>query len=154
MLEQFAQWCQNLALADAIRSVAWPFPTIEIVHLAGIVLVFGSILITNLRMFGFILKDVPAVEVARSVAPWTLIGLGFQVISGPLMFITSATRFYGNETFRVKLLLLAVALIYHFAIHRKAASSARTLILKLSAAVSMLTWIGVVLAGMGIELLA
>ena len=154
MLESFAQWCFQLSLAEAIRSVAWPFPTIEIVHLAGLVLVFGSMLILNLRLFGVILKDAPAPQVVQGLAPWTLVGLGFQVVSGPLMFIASATRFYQSPAFRVKLALIAAALIYHFAVHRRAASSASRWKARLSATISMALWIGVFLAGMGIELLA
>ena len=151
MLASFAQWCQNLALAEAIRNRPWPFPTIEIFHLAGLVLVFGSIFVLNLRMFGFILKDTPAVRVAHSLAPWTLVGLGVQVLTGPLLFISAAMRFYGNGTFRMKLALIASALIYHFLVHRRAVS-ARTVAARVSAAVSTLLWMSVFLAGMDIEL--
>lgn len=153
MLASFAQWCQTLALAEAIRDKSWPFPTIEIFHLAGLVLVFGSILVLNLRLFGFILKDVSAVDMAMSLAPWTLAGLGVQVLTGPLLFISGAMRFSQNEEFRIKMVLIACALLYHFGIHRRAAS-AGAMAARVSAAVSMLLWVGVFLAGMGIELLA
>ncbi len=153
---KFIDWCQNLPLSEAIRGVKWPFPTIESLHLAGLVIVFGSILIVNLRIFGRVLKETPIVDVARGVAPITLVGLGVQALSGPLLFISNAAKFYGSDPFRLKLLLLAFSLTYHFAVHRPATFAADSSIAKLrtSAALSMTLWMSVVLAGMFIELLA
>jgi hypothetical protein len=150
----FIQWCQHLALAEAIRSVSWPYPAIEIVHICGLVMVFGSILVLNLRIFGAYLTDTPSAEIADDLAPWTLVGLAIQVVSGPLLFITSAERFSESTPFLTKLVLLVVALIYHFAVHRNSSRGRGPLPAKASALISMVLWIGVILAGLGIELLA
>ncbi len=152
MFTTFAQWCQSLALAQTIRNVVWAFPTIEIVHLAGLVVVFGSIFVLNLRMLGFILSDTPAAQVAKGLAPWTLVGLGIQIVTGPLLFVSGAVRFSENGPFRIKIVLIAAALVYHFAIHQRAIS-ASTIAARLSAAVSIMLWTSVFLAGMSIELL-
>jgi hypothetical protein len=55
----------------------------------------------------------------------------------------------------LKLLLLAVALTYHFGVHRGLASNPLTPArsLTISATVSMILWSGVVFAGLAIELL-
>lgn len=37
----FAEWCQHTAIATAIRSALWPFPVIEIFHIAGMVVCLG-----------------------------------------------------------------------------------------------------------------
>lgn len=152
MFTTFAQWCQSLALAQTIRNVVWAFPTIEIVHLAGLVVVFGSIFVLNLRMLGFILSDTPAAQVAKGLAPWTLAGLGIQIVTGPLLFVSGAVRFSENGPFRIKIVLIAAALVYHFVIHQRAIS-ASTIAARLSAAVSIMLWTSVFLAGMSIELL-
>ncbi len=154
MIESFVQWCMHLKLAAAIRSVSWPYPTIEIVHICGFVTVFGTMMILNLRLFGAYLKDTPAAEIADDLAPWTLVGLAMQVVSGPLLFITSAEKFADSTPFQTKLVLLVIALIYHYGVHRNASRERGPLPAKASALISMVLWIGVILAGLSIELLA
>ena len=153
-MDSFLHWCQHLPLAEAIRNAAWAFPTVEIFHLFGLAMVFGSIFVLNLRLLGAAMKDTPAAEITDDLTPWTLTGLCIQVMTGPLLFITSPARFAGNTFFQYKLLLIALALVYHFAIHRRAAKGMGIIPAKASAILSMLSWIGIVIAGMGIELLA
>jgi hypothetical protein len=155
-MTEFITWCQKSALSEAIRSQPWPYPTIEIFHLAGLILVFGSILVLNLRIFGRVLREEPVWEVAGGLARFTWIGLAVQAVSGPLMFMTSANRFYDSSAFRLKLLLLVVALVYHFGVHRRLAFSngASTGILRTSATLSLALWGGTVLAGLAIELIS
>ena len=155
-MSTFIQWCQTSALSAAIRSNKWTYPSIEILHIAGLVLVFGSILVLNLRIFGWMLQRTPLPEVTRGLAPLTMAGLFAQAISGPLLFTASAVRFSESGPFRVKLVLLVLALIYHYAVHRplilKSEESSPQV--RSSAVASLITWVGVVLAGLGIELLA
>ncbi len=159
-MNDFIQWCQTSALSAAIRSAKWPYPSIEILHIAGLVLVFGSIFILNLRIFGRVLKQTSVREVAMGLAPLTLVGLCAQCVSGPLLFVATAMRFWENPSFRLKLVLLVIALVHHYGWHRPLviggaiggeASAGK---LRGSAAVSMLLWAGVILAGLSIELLA
>jgi hypothetical protein len=155
-MNDFVQWCQTSGLSAAIRSTKWTYPSIEILHIAGVVLVFGSILVLNLRIFDRVLWRTPVKDVALGLAPLTLIGLCAQCISGPLLFVATAMRFWENPSFGLKLLLLAVALFYHYGMHRPMAISGTASVPKLrwSAALSMLLWISVILAGLSIELLA
>jgi hypothetical protein len=152
----FLQWCHDNALSQFMRSAKWPYPTVEIFHIAGLVLIFGSMLLLNLRIFGRILRQEPVPQVAAGLAPLASIGLAAQAVSGPVLFMTSAMRFSESTPFRLKLVLLVVALTYHFGVHRRFARDpdAAVPMLRVSAAVSMLLWIGVVLAGFAIELLA
>ena len=155
-MTDFLTWCQSTALSQWVLSAKWQYPTVEIFHIAGLVLVFGSILVLNLRIFGRILRQQPVSEVAAGLSPLTLAGVIAQFVSGPVLFMATAKHFYESVPFRVKLLLLAVALVYHFGVHRSLAMKAQAVdrALRISAAASMLLWIGVVLAGLGIELLA
>jgi len=152
----FLQWCHDNALSQFMRSAKWPYPMVETFHIAGLILIFGSMLVLNLRIFGRILRQQPVPQVAAGLAPLTSIGLAAQLVSGPVLFMTSAMKFFENTPFRLKLLLLLVALTYHFGVHRRFAldPNAPAPVLRVSAAVSMLLWIGVVLAGFAIELLA
>jgi hypothetical protein len=152
----FAEWCQHTALATAIRSALWPFPVIEIFHIAGMVVVFGAMLVLNLRVFGLILRSEPVSQIAQDLTPFTLTGLGVQFVSGSLMFVTSAMKFTDNAVFGIKIVLVIAAVSYHFAVHRKVAIAEDTPAgrLRLSAAVSLVLWAGVVLAGLDIGILS
>jgi len=151
----FATWVQHTSAAEAIRSVPWPIPVIEIFHIAGMVLVFGTILILNLRVFGLILRGEPVSQIAQDLTPLTLVGLGVQLVSGLLLFMVSAMKFTENPVFRIKIALVIAAVAYHFAVHRRIAI-ARTSAhgLQLSAAVSLVLWASVVLVGLDIGVLS
>lgn len=152
----FAEWCQHTAIATAIRSELWPFPVIEIFHIAGMVVVFGTMLVLNLRVFGLILRSEPVSQIAHDLTPFTLAGLGVQLVSGSLMFVASARKFTENAVFGIKIGLVVAAVTYHFAIHRKVAlaEDAPEGQLRLSAAVSLVLWASVVLAGLDIGILS
>ena len=151
----FLQWCQTNALSQLMNSAKWTFPTVEIFHIAGLVVIFGSMLVLNLRIFDRILRAEPVPQVARGLVPVTKFGLVAQVVYGPLLFMNAAIRLSENTPFRLKMLLLVIALSYHFAVHLPLAldSKGPASRLRFSAAVSMLLWISMTLAGFSIQLL-
>lgn len=150
----FLLWCQSTALSRWILSAKWRYPTVEILHIAGLVLVFGSVLVLNLRIFGRVLKTQPVSEVAAGLSPIMMVGVAAQFVSGPVLFMATAKHFYESVPFRVKMLLLAVALVYHFGVHRSLAMNPETpaRVLTKSAVSSMLLWCALVVAGLSIEL--
>jgi hypothetical protein len=153
------EWCQNSALSLAIRHEAWTIPTIEILHLAGVVLVFGSVLVTSLRLFGWIFASEPSDKLAADLARWTRLGLILLVVTGPLLFFAMPKKMFETPDFTVKLVLVAIAATYYLAVHRKrmlAAGVSGALMgqrligerLKRSAAISLALWMAAILAGL------
>ena len=65
MLLPFFQWCEAMWLGNAIRTSLWLFPVIEAVHLLGLCLLGGTVLIVDLRMLGFGLKGHTIAQLAR-----------------------------------------------------------------------------------------
>jgi len=155
-MTDFAAWLQHTAIAETIRSAPWRFPVIEIFHIAGMVLLFGTVLILNLRVFGLILRSEPVHQIAQDLTPLTLIGLAVQLVSGSLMFMVSAMKFAENAVFGVKIGLVIAAIAYHFAIHRKVAIAKDTPArrLRFSAATSLVLWASVVLVGLDLGVLS
>lgn len=152
----FATWLQHTSMAETIRSVPWPIPLLEIFHIAGMVVVFGTILVLNLRVFGLILRSESVSQIAQDLTPIMLTGLGVQLVSGSLLFMVSAMKFAENPLFGIKIGLVIVAVAYHFGIHRRVAIAADTQAgrLRLSATVSLVLWAGVVLIGLDIGVLS
>ena len=49
----FFGWVENLAVGEAIRSSLWLFPAVESLHLIGLAVISGSILLVDMRLFGW-----------------------------------------------------------------------------------------------------
>jgi len=87
-------------------------------------------------------------ELAADLDPWTWAGLALMLITGPLMFSTGAVEYHNNPSFQFKMVCLALALLFHFTIHRKVArSQAPPLAAKLVGGLSLVLWTAVVAGG-------
>src|SRR3546814_14171183 len=51
---QILQWFADAWLGPAIMRVPWLFPTLESLHFIGVCFLFGSLLLVDLRLLGFL----------------------------------------------------------------------------------------------------
>jgi len=93
---------------EAIRSHAWAYPALEVVHIAGIALLLGNLVLLELRVFGRG-AALPVKDLAR--LSLTLAGIGFSMAaaSGLLMFASQPAELLANRAFTLKMLLLLAA---------------------------------------------
>lgn len=137
-----------------MREDLWLYPTVEIVHIVGFVLLAGSIAVLDLRLLG-LSQRLPVRALAAHVLPWSLGALLLIVPSGLLMFITHAGDFVSNPAFITKMALLMVAglnaALFHVGVFRGAASwdtnAAVPATAKMHAALSLLLWIAILACG-------
>lgn len=115
----FFNWCQETWLAQVVRNSPVYSPIVDVVHLFGLVLVFGTVLLINLRLGGVILRDHAVAELAGVLWPWWKRGLGISAASGVVFFIGSAIKMYSNAPFYFKMATLAVALTFQTTVHRR-----------------------------------
>ncbi|MET0732131.1 MAG: DUF6644 family protein, partial [Casimicrobiaceae bacterium] len=87
-----------------MRESLWAYPGVEVVHIAGLGLLFGSIVVVDLRLLG-LGRGVPATKLAALSVPWTLVGFLMALCSGLLMFSAHAEDFLGNPIFLIKMSL-------------------------------------------------
>jgi hypothetical protein len=95
-------------LGQAMRQWLWLYPSVEVVHLVGIALLFGSIVVLDLRLLG-LSRHIPVRMLARHVLPWTAASFLLIIPSGLLMFMAHASEFVESEVFILKLLLIMAA---------------------------------------------
>jgi hypothetical protein len=147
----FFQWCENSGLIVAMRSSKWLFPVIESMHLMGLALIGGAVLVVDLRLLGFGLWRTPVAQVARDAQRWLLVSLFVMLPTGFLLFMSSATKCYYLPAFWVKMTSLFLALVFTFAVRRKVALADETRMSpvwsKLVALVSLSLWSSVGIAG-------
>lgn len=139
----FFAWCENTPLGEAIRDSRWLFPVIESIHLLGLAVIGGAVLIVNLRLLGFGIRRQPVAQLWRDTRPWMLGSLAAMLISGMLLFTSEATKLYYHDAFWVKMISL-LAMIFTFTVMRKVALADPDRVGRLwgraAALVSLLLW--------------
>lgn len=84
-------------------------PIVEAAHVLAIAVVFGTILIVDLRLLGLAGTSRPYSVVAREMLGKTWTAFVCAVITGALMFAPNAITYFGNTAFRLKMLALLLA---------------------------------------------
>lgn len=161
LLAQWAEWGAALArlpFSAALRSSAWAYPAVEIVHLAGMALLFGSIVVVDMRLAG-LGRQLPVTLLLRHALPFSVAAFVAVVGSGALLFLAHADELAGNPAFLVKLCLIALALVnvvwFHTGPYRSLRDAQRGWDVgtappagaRISAIVSLVAWSLVICAG-------
>ena len=145
----------KLPLSTAVAESAWLFPSFESAHVVAVGLVFGSIVIVDLRLLKLRLTDQNVMQLTSRLLPFTWIAFIAAVITGLLMFIADPGRYLDNLPFQFKFLLLALAgvnmMINHFIVSKNMEEWGRpgytTTAAKLSGGASLLLWTLIIFAG-------
>ncbi len=116
MLLSLFEWFEATGLGQTVRQSLWLFPVIEAVHLLGLSLLGGSLLVVDLRMFGVGLKNQGIAELAERARPWLVGSIVVMLVTGLLLFLSEAVKAYYNRSFWVKMTTLLIALIFTFAV--------------------------------------
>jgi hypothetical protein len=142
-------------LASTIRTSLYLFPLLESAHVTGLTLVFGTILLVDLRLLGLASTSRPFTAVASDVLKWTWLAFAVTATTGALMFVTNATTYYHSAHFRAKMTLLVVSGINMLVFELTARRSVHTWDLSAKAPVagravavlSLVMWLGVIVLG-------
>jgi hypothetical protein len=154
-LVSFLTALQNTPLAVAIQSGDWLFPGIETVHVMALAIVYGSIVVVDLRLLGFAGRSRRVSEVAAECLPYTWTAFVVAAIAGSALFISKAERYFGNTQFEFKFLCIALAginmLVFHRGIYRRVLEWDYTrpppLSARLAGGISLGLWTAVVFLG-------
>ncbi|PYS06535.1 MAG: hypothetical protein DMG17_32270 [Acidobacteria bacterium] len=135
-----------------MRSSPWIFPVIASIHLMGLALIGGAVLLVDLRLLGLGMRNQPLPQIARYAERWFVVSLAILLPTGILQFMCfAATKYYYLTAFWVKMAALFLALVFTFAVRRKLVMAAETpmspLQSKLVATVSLALWGTVAIAG-------
>jgi hypothetical protein len=138
-----------MLIANPLNESPLVFPTLECFHILGFAFSVGTIAIVDFRLLGVWMRRQTAAELAADLAPWTLFGLAVMLISGPLLFSSDPDMYYLNRSFQIKMVLLVLAIVFHYTIHRRVAfSGASPAQSKLVACISLALWVGVIAGGL------
>jgi hypothetical protein len=147
----FFHWCEQSGIGNTIRQSSWLFPVIEAIHLLGLGVIGGAVLVVDLRLLGLGLRRQSTLQLARDAQPWLIGSLLLMMTTGGLLFLSESIKLYYHEAFWFKMASLILAIVFTFTIQRKVILASETRLepvwSKVVALVSILLWSGVGIGG-------
>lgn len=148
------EWLESTALAIWVGESLWGYPIVLGMHAIGLAIVVGIFVMLNLRL----LKVIRGVSFHAFLSLYRLAWIGFLInaVSGSALFVSQATTFAQSAPFLIKISAVFAGVIVGIFIQRRLGlrvadwdetdavigSSATAL-----ASLSLLCWIGAIVAG-------
>ncbi|MEN8161525.1 MAG: DUF6644 family protein [Myxococcota bacterium] len=120
----FCEWLASTGWSIALHESLYVYPLVETTHVLSLLLFVGTVCLVDLRLLGFLFRDVAVSEVTGRILPWTVAGFTIAVVTGALLFFAIPVRTYQSVFFRIKVVMLLVAGVNALLFHRHAASTA------------------------------
>jgi hypothetical protein len=138
-LTGFLQAIEASGLAAALRTSFYAYPLVSAVHILGA----GGLVVLVLLMHGS--RRFAAIGDSPYFRRLAVVALSFMLVSGAALFSIKATEYAANPAFRIKMALLALALVnvvVYNAVSRPGGAGRR-----IATAVSIGIWPAVLVAG-------
>jgi hypothetical protein len=139
-----------------MQTSKWGFALVEAIHLLALAIFGGAVLLQDLRLMGLVFKEEPIWRISRDMGRILLGSLALMIVSGIALVSEEALKCYYNPAFRWKMILLFVAIIFYFTLHRRAikrSTGESRVGDRIIAAISIFLWLGVGVAGRAIGLI-
>lgn len=130
----------------SLQASVWAYPVLEVLHLLGVAMLLGNLVLLELRAFGWgaVLPVAPLARLSLMVA---MAGFGLAAVSGLLMFSTQASELLANRAFTLKMLLLSLAACNAGWFHGRGSLQRLDTLARAQLLVSTLLWLGVLTCG-------
>jgi hypothetical protein len=96
-------------IGTAIAESRYAFPIIEGTHLIALSVSVGLIFLTDLRLMGLFLRQIPAASVIHGLRPYVLCGFTLVFISGGLLFWAEAAEVIASPAWVFKFAFIGLA---------------------------------------------
>ncbi len=122
------------------------YPALEVMHIVGIALLLGSLVMLDLRVWG-LAPALPLRPLARLSLSVTLTGFGLLVCSGLMMFASQPADLVGNRAFHVKLALILLAGLNAAWFHARDSLRCCDRLARVQTVLSTGLWLGAIISG-------
>ncbi len=145
---------ESSGIGRLLRESLWAYPIVETMHIVGLGIVYGSVVIVDLRLLG-LSRNISAKRLARHALPWTIGAFCVVALTGLTMFTAHAADFLGNRVFFLKMGLIMTAGLNAALLHAntwQGSAAWDTLAMpparvRLQATLSIVVWTGVIACG-------
>jgi hypothetical protein len=132
-----------------IATSPWVYPALETVHLTGVGLLLGNLVLVEARVLG-LGRQLPLKPLARLALPLAVLGFLLAAASGLTMFASQPLDLLPNRAFRLKMVLLTCAAINAALFHARDSLAKEDGIARLQAVSSIAIWLAVLACGRAI----
>jgi len=101
----------------------WPISTLQDIyapfgalHLVGLALMGGAVILLNLRLMGAGIKEEPLPQLEQTLRPWLIAGLSIVLGTGIIIGMLNSEKLYNSVPFFIKMVSLLAACIYSFGV--------------------------------------
>ncbi|MDX1561478.1 MAG: DUF6644 family protein [Gammaproteobacteria bacterium] len=149
MIDSVFIWISDSALATWVISSPFIWPTLESIHFVSLCVLFGSLLLIDLRLIGFYR------ERCSPMVDWliklTLAAFAVNLVTGVLFFFGNTFKYVDNSAFELKLVLILIAganaVFYKLRLSDIVAGNEVTRSSVFVGSLSLLLWAGVIICG-------
>ena len=154
MITHILQFVHDTPLGNLMRHSSWLYTFFLIWHFVGFTLLFGGLLVVDLRVLG-VAKRMP-LDVALKFLPFVIAGFCINAFTGLCFFSFQPFQLAANWSFKIKMILVGLAglnaLFFTLVEQGKLKDMtlrdmSPTLSMKVSAVLSLGIWIAVIVAG-------
>ena len=148
----FFDWLDTSLLADISKAYGGVFAVVQMFHLLGLALLGGSVLVSDLRLLGVVMPNVPSKVVFENTHRLFTLSLIVLVLSGIFMASAVSLKLYYNEAFWAKMAGLALGTVFVYFIRKPLFSryehdSISPAVMKVTAVCSLVIWFTVAASG-------
>lgn len=101
-------WMQTTWINDLALGPQWSWPILETLHFTGMCLLFGPIIIMDLRLIGFDRLSLSSAAVHKLI-PLTVAGFVINLLTGIIFLFGDPYRYAMNISFAIKFWLIILA---------------------------------------------
>jgi hypothetical protein len=134
------------ALLPGIAEHPWAYPALEVLHIFGIALLVGNLVLFELRVWG-LGAALPALPLARLALGLSLAGFALVAASGLVMFASQPAELLANDAFVWKMGLVFAAGLNAALFHARGGVAKLDRTARAQTALSLGLWIAVMICG-------
>jgi hypothetical protein len=148
---------QHTGWVTTLATSRWLYGLVAVVHYSAVFFCVGTIVLLDLRILGVADRNQALSVLAGQLRPWTWIGFGAVAVSGFLLFAVEAGDFAAVTPFRLKMLVIVLAVVSALAIEwslpKWDRAPAMPVTARVVALISILLWLGAILVSVEIPAL-
>jgi hypothetical protein len=124
----------------------WAYPALEVVHILGVALLVGNLVLLELRVWGAA-GELPIAPLARLSLTLALAGFGLVAASGLLMFGSQPLDLIANRAFVIKMALVLTAGLNAALFHARGGLQRLDALARAQTLLSLGLWLTVMICG-------
>lgn len=129
-----------------IASHPWLYPLLESLHVIGIAMLFGGLVVLELRVWG-VARSLDVLALARLALPVSLAGFCLAAATGLTMFISQPAELLANRVFVIKMSLLMLAGLNAASFHARGGLVSLDGLARAQTLISLGLWVAVIICG-------